>query len=216
MVYSVVDLEDGVKKGVIDWIILQQKLEEYAEDKKLLKECFEGAEKIICKEDAVKLEGQAKAEAMSQAFRVVAIKSLVDHTIAVFQDKYDDIMHGDYHGELIFDSKAAPLINACKKVGLKHVYCAEPNLKKEIMGRKVIHGLMDIFWEGALAGAASKKTIPDKKFALTSENYRKVYKYALEQRKLPDKYCKIQLVTDYICGMTDTFACTLHKQLTNG
>ncbi|WP_390699270.1 hypothetical protein [Gemmata massiliana] len=26
----------------------------------------------------------------------------------------------------------------------------------------------------------------------------------------------MQLVTDYICGMTDSFACDLHRQLTNG
>ncbi|NNB89713.1 hypothetical protein HI292_29685 [Corallococcus exiguus] len=27
---------------------------------------------------------------------------------------------------------------------------------------------------------------------------------------------RFQLVTDYVCGMTDTFACSLHAQLTHG
>ncbi len=160
------------------------------------------------------IDTQSEAEAMSQAFRVVAIKYLVDNTIDIFKKKYHDIMRGSYHGELIFDSKAASLIKACKEVGTKYIYCAEQNLKKEILGRNVIHDLMDIFWEGALKGTANKKTFPDKIFALTSENYRHAFNAA--KKKLPEKYCKMQLVTDYICGMTDTFACTLHRQLTNG
>jgi dGTP triphosphohydrolase len=29
-------------------------------------------------------------------------------------------------------------------------------------------------------------------------------------------YCKLQLVTDQVAGMTDTYACHLHKELSNG
>jgi len=37
-----------------------------------------------------------------------------------------------------------------------------------------------------------------------------------KDKELPAEYCSMQLMTDYICGMTDTFACILHKRLTNG
>jgi len=30
------------------------------------------------------------------------------------------------------------------------------------------------------------------------------------------QYCQMQLVTDYICGMTDSFARDLHQKLKNG
>ncbi len=53
-------------------------------------------------------------------------------------------------------------------------------------------------------------------FDLTSRNYLVVYNNAIKENKLPKRYCQMQLMTDYICGMTDTFACSLHKQLTNG
>jgi dGTPase len=48
------------------------------------------------------------------------------------------------------------------------------------------------------------------------DEYRDVWNKSRGKTKLPENYCCMQLVTDYICGMTDTFACTLHRQLTNG
>jgi len=42
------------------------------------------------------------------------------------------------------------------------------------------------------------------------------YDNALAKGKLPERYCRLQLVTDQIAGMTDTFAIRLHKRLMNG
>ena len=53
-------------------------------------------------------------------------------------------MAGGYHRELIDDCSAAPLIQACKELGKKFVYCFDDVLRLEIMGRYVIHDLMDI------------------------------------------------------------------------
>ena len=46
------------------------------------------------------------------------------------------------------------------------------------MGRRVIHDLMDIFWEGALTGSKAKKGFSRKIYDLTSQNYRVVYEEA--------------------------------------
>lgn len=235
IVYSVVDLEDGVKKGVVDWKTLHGNLIEYSKnDTEMLEDCFEKAKRMIENKDCrVELKGKSYDEAMAQAFRVFAIANSVDAAIEIFKGKYKDIMNGLYHGELFEDSRAASLIKACKKVGQKRVYCAEQNLKLEVMGRHIIHDLMDIFWEGVLGGSGEGKKFKNKIFALMSENYRTVYKNShkkinvltkyqailqnsQENLKLPQNYCCMQLLTDYICGMTDMFACTLHKRLTNG
>jgi dGTPase len=142
-------------------------------------------------------------------------------------------MKGDYHNELFEDSKAHSLIRACKKAGVDHVYRAEQNLKKEVMARRVIHDLMDIFWEGSSKEKSRRTRFEEEIYNLMSENYRTVFEKIAElpkplskysdvynksrgKEKLPKNYCRMQLVTDYICGMTDTFACTLHRQLTNG
>ena len=224
--YSVVDIEDGVKKGVINWDDLKEKLEEeFSEaskgvsesDSGMLELCFSKADDYLKKGDPSILEkGKPHDDAMAQAFRIFAI---IESAIAInraFEEKYKDIMTGDYHGELYKDSKACALIKACKKVGQKYIYCSKETLKLELMGRRVIQDLMDIFWEGALKDSDDKNDFAPKIYDLTSRNYRVVYEKAIGKNELPGRYCSMQLMTDYICGMTDTFACTLHKRLTNG
>ena len=218
IVYSVVDLEDGVKKGVVNWESLKDLLEKYSKgDSKLLRNCFNSAEKMIEKGNLFDDNNKrSRGDALAQAFRVFAISKLVTATIEKYKELYDQIMGGDYHGELVEDSNASSLINACKEVGKRYIYCAEKNLRLELMGKKIIYDLMDVFWDGALGREGKPTTFPAKAYKLLSGNYRTVFEKALAERKLPKEYCCMQLVTDYICGMTDTFATTLHRELTNG
>ena len=138
----------------------------------------------------------------------------MDSAIHTFQEKYSDIMTGAYHKELIQDSEAQLFIKACKDIARDFVYNTQSNLKLELAGRKVIHDLMDFFWEG-VSRKQNDKFAP-KLFSLMSPNYRRVFDFSKKELKLPETYCQMQLVTDYICGMTDTFACELHRKLTNG
>lgn len=235
IVYSVVDLEDGVKKGVIDWEGLKKILKGYSEgDTEMLERCFEKAEDLIDKKDnRVELKGKSRDEAMAQAFQVYAIGESVHAVIETFKEKYKEIMDGNYHNELFEDSKACSLIKACKKAGIDYVYCAKQNLILEVMARRVIQDLMEIFWEGAIKKQGERTRFEKEIYELISKNYRTVFERSADfpdplpkyndvynksrgKAKLPQNYCCLQLVTDYICGMTDTFACTLHKQLTNG
>ena len=222
--FSVVDIEDGVKKGVISWGVLKEKLEEeFVEaskgdsksDSGMLELCFSKADDYLKKADlSILKKGKPHDNAMAQAFRVFVIIESAKAIEKAFKEKYKDIMNGDYPNELYKDSEAGALIEACKEVGIKYIYCSKETLKLELMGRRVIHDLMDIFWEGA--SSKDKKGFAGKIYDLTSRNYRVVYNKAMEEKELPAKYCSMQLMTDYICGMTDTFACTLHKRLTNG
>ena len=122
--------------------------------------------------------------------------------------------------ENIKDSSAATLRSACYKAGKSHVYCADQNLRLEVMGRRVIHDLMDVFWDavnGKMSSSDGKGgEFSRKAYRLMSGNYRTVFEAAKKEGKLPVEYCCMQLVTDYVCGMTDTFACMLHRQLFNG
>jgi len=227
--FSVVDIEDGVKKGVISWDNLRDKLNDEFEkaiaskkysrsDSGMLELCFSKADGYLKKADSsIKEEkGKPHDNAMGQAFRIFVIIESAKAIKKAFQENYKEIMKGNYHNELYKDSEAGTLIEACKKIGQKYIYRSNENLKLELMGRQVIHDLMDVFWKGASTGSKEKKGFERKIFDLTSRNYRVVYNKAIEDRKLPEKYCNMQLMTDYICGMTDTFACTLHKRLTNG
>jgi dGTPase len=156
------------------------------------------------------------------AFRTAAISVLVPGCSVAFQTHYGEIMAGQFRKDLAEVSEPAPLIELLKDIGTRRIYCTKPNLKLELMGRRVIHDLMDIFWEGAEIlpvkdGQVKTKAFAGKAGALLSENYRKVFvHFAKEANVLPEMYHRFQLLTDYICGMTDTFAKRLHAELTNG
>ncbi len=212
--YSVVDVEDGLQKGLLSWEQFRQILKELCSEKNLADECISESKRMIEKEGSIPLEGKEKDLALIQAFRVVAIGVSTKAAIESFVEHYDDMMAGRYHGEIVCDSTTAPLIQACKEIGEKYIYVSKQNLKLELMGRKVIYDLLDLFWEGVLGEKNNR--FARKIYALMSPNYKRVFHYSQEKLGLPERYCQIQLVTDYICGMTDTFACQLHKQITNG
>jgi dGTPase len=159
--------------------------------------------------------------------RTYVIGKAVADCARAFVSRHSSILAGDYHGELVKDSASAGVIQAFKNVDAKLFYAADANLRLELMGRRVISDLLSAFFEGALEyeGSAPKtKSFPGKLYRLMSANYRNVFeKAALSPSsqttwpRLPSMvYPKLQLVTDYICGMTDSFACSLHQQLTHG
>ena len=108
-----------------------------------------------------------------------------------------------------------------RQIGQEHVYQTHSTFKLELMGRRVIVDLMDVLWEGAaampLTGSPDTSTFAGKSAALFSPNYRRVFQhFAAENKDLPERYHRLQLLTDYVCGMTDSFAKRLHAELFNG
>ncbi|NRD47697.1 dGTP triphosphohydrolase [Corallococcus exiguus] len=227
MVYATVDIEDGVKKGLVSWPEVEAFLEKH-DDSGMAKTVLKSVHDYIEKADTP-LEGRARDEALAQHFRTMVIGHAKREILAAFQRNYARLMRGESleQGDLIGASGASRLIEVCKRFGRERVYNAPETLRLETLGRRVIHGLMDIFWEGAqgcpvpmdTAGKDWKKfnkSPEGKVYNLLSRNYRTAFESACENSSLPPLYHRIQLVTDYVCGMTDTFDCSLHAQLTHG
>jgi dGTPase len=215
--YPAVDLEDGVKKRVIDWGALKDALTGAASEREPVDKAIKAAETQIEKGTA-ELTGADRDEAYSVALRIALIARTVPAAIEAFKSHYDAIMQGDFHHDLVSVSEAAGLAQACRKVGVDHVYCSTETRRLEVMARHVIHDLMDVFWEGVRDWEAIEKQrgFGTSIYGLLSPNYRTVFEDTIKSGKLPQQYCKLQLVTDYVAGMTDTFACTLHRRLKNG
>jgi dGTP triphosphohydrolase len=85
---------------------------------------------------------------------------------------------------------------------------------------------MSYFWLGASKGTpeSGTKTFPEKAYNLISLNYRRVAEKEINKVAKTGKsasppeeiYHRAKLVVDYIAGMTDTFAQSLHRRLFNG
>jgi dGTPase len=215
IVYSVCDLEDGIKKGVIGWRFLRDQLKKNDSN-----DVIEGTYKIL-RAGRVRIPRDLPDDIYGTAFRSAAIAKLASAAVDTFKAKYPEIIAGTYYGELTADGSRKVLIECLRTIGSQRVYRTPSTLKLETMGRKIIFDLMDIFWEGAQhldkTGKYDARTFPGKIASLISENYRRVFSNSMKQVKhLPQNYHRLQLVTDYVCGMTDSFAKDLHSELFNG
>jgi dGTPase len=219
IVYCVVDVEDGLKKHLLTWPQVLAYLKNKCGESPVFQEVMEGASKQM---KDVPTESELWGSEFPQAFRVNAISAMVRAVVNVFGLRYDAIMSGEYHQELVRDSEctAASFVKACKDLLRETVFRNQDVLRIEVRGRKVIHDLMDLFWEGVSTYLKDRKTqartYGGKLYLLISENYRHNFQQRLVSGEEDETYCALQLVTDYVCGMTDAYACRLHTDLMNG
>lgn len=217
IVYSVVDIEDGIKKGILNWEKLKIELNTriLPEGKDSLDEAFKIAKRIIDSGGGV--VENISDEIHASAFRTAYIAVLINAVVEEFKKQYDLIMAGDYHNELVKMCSASNLLQVCKDIGREIIYCSPETLELELMGRYVIKDLLNLFWEGAKCyngNAIRTNTFEGKIIALMSDNYKLVFRNYLNLDIIT--YSQLQLVTDQVCGMTDTFSRDLHRKLTNG
>jgi dGTPase len=224
IVYGVVDVEDGIKKGVIKWADVTKALDETA---KLPN--FTANQRELC----TSLHGKTKSfidsrlsdlppghlnydEAYVQYFRTLLIKEAVSLCSDVFIENYAQIMRGGYKKELIKDSDLAAVYHCLKKkVGGACIYQCKEAVELEVLGISIIQGLMDIFIKAFIkpTGHATTLAFNKKIMSLFSTNYCLAYEEARKSKVLPDGYLQLRLLTDYICGMTDNFALNLYRKL---
>lgn len=214
VVYSAVDLEDGVRKGLLRWEELRESLE--SSGGSFAAGIFNKVDEALNKSE---LPRKPRDHETVQLFRTFAIGETAPAALDLFKQRYDLIVRGEYHEELLMDADnpAATFVKECKTLARKRVYSAPAIVQLELMGRRIIQDLMTVFWEAASIGVEGPtlKSYADRSLSLISENYRNIYRAAVD-RGLDENYARMQLVTDQISGMTDNYACALHKQLSNG
>jgi dGTPase len=119
---------------------------------------------------------------------------------------------------LIDVSNARKLCSALKKFDKIHAYRHRSVLQVELAGYNTIRKLMDFFWVAITErkdphNPASDRKTPFASYAYSriSENYRRVFEGP--HNKMPVRYKELQLMTDMISGMTDSFAISLLDDL---
>jgi dGTPase len=210
-VYAACDIEDAVKKEIVSAKHVKEELCD--NDKEMAKAVIQRTDKIL-------REKHVEDDAWATAFRTACVGLILEYAENQFHRVYDDIMNGSYFGELLSDSEGSQLLDTLKSIARKQAYTRPETLKLEVMGREVICDLMDFFWEAAEGltrnDKDSTKTFHEKLRCLLSSNYKRVFRDSYESRECGENYHRLQLVVDYISGMTDSFARRLHKELKNG
>lgn len=221
IVYATVDIEDGIKKGVVTWNEIEERLgKELGGTDPMFQSVLQQTNRKITEAVIPFVEGRERDETMAQTFRTFAITAATLSVVTAFKENYEAIINGEFEHELIAKSASAELLKACKSTARECIFRRDPEvLTREIAGRGVIHQLMDCFWEGVKTfepGVKSSNDFPSKIRSLISANYLRVFENEFKKGQFPKDYYRMLLVTDYVCGMTDSFATNLHKKLRNG
>lgn len=205
--YSAADIEDGIKLGIINIYDVKKIFEDNLVQNKA--EVLKELEKLFQQCD----DKQIDESITIQKFRIFTQRIMIQEIINTFEEKYDEIMNGNLQSEIIDISKANDIRKAYKKLQYS-VFDDKNILKKEIAGWEAIYGLLKIF----------VKASRSKNFKPTGNNYEsRIYKlisaghkYVYEniQDYPNNEYKKLQMIVDFISGMTDTYAINLYQELT--
>lgn len=226
------DIEDGVKKGHIDWEKeynrIKAELKDDIEASSLLKELFD---EIDGKTVDSNMDQGEQVIARVRNFRNLTQTFLFKRTIEEFLNKYEAIMSNDYQqvkGLELLDCQKN-LIEQLKRVTRENCFTCREVLSLELAGDRVITSLLDILVPVFVSKPGEElndvRTYPGKLFRLLSPNFIYVGIYTSEAVKKGETnrakqlnqmsvYERLHLVTDFISGMTDSYAVNVYQELT--
>jgi len=189
--YHVMDVEDGYKAGCISF-------EEIANLHKplLTDERWKRGSEIDDRGRRV------------EYFRAVTVDAMIQAAVKAFAENYDGLMGGSFDEELTAKVERSLEFKAFKTLAREKIYSARPVVEIEACGFEVIAGLLEAF-VGAINAEATKSET-GKVRACTLLSLMPKREAGLERLSV---YERTLLATDFVSGMTDTFAVDLYQRI---
>ena len=134
-----------------------------------------------------------------------------------FTSHYNEIMEGEYRHDLFQGTFAEKLMDLLGSMAFEEVFLTETIYRMEVAEAAMIDFLMDKFMKAIVYYDDETRkldSIGERMVSFISSNYKKAYHYHAEGKSEVEKlYLRLLLVTDYICGMTDSYAKRLYHEL---
>lgn len=215
--YLTADIEDAFKKGCISYYELLRELQaagtqtpdatEYHSIVKRLEEKYEKALK----------RGEVSPEIYAVQNWIVQVQGhLISSATAGFTANYQAIMAGVHTKELLADTPGELMAHTLGDIAYRYAFVSRPILKLEIGAEKILNFLLDQLVPAAVCYDSNMKmtSVQEKLMSLVSENYMTIYRYYAKDKSETERlYLRLLLVTDSICGMTDSYAKRLYQEL---
>jgi len=215
--YKTADIEDSFKKGYVTYEILLRGLKDYTVTKN--KRVYNSMVDVLEKKYQTACENH-NANPSNYAILnwLVQVQGrLLGGATQSFMDHYDEIMAGEFKGELLGTSEYAELADALGKIAYKYAFTTKQIYKVEIAAETIINFLMNKMVDAAIVYNKEEEGMTDvqiKVMSLISENYKAIYEIYSKGKSEEEKlYLRLMLVTDSICGMTDSHAKRLYQEL---
>lgn len=139
--------------------------------------------------------------------RAKAIKELIIQVTNSFKECEKDILSGSFDSSLTSIVQCKNALEAIDNISQEKIYTAREVLEVEIPGYDVLGGLLEAFVPSV---ENSVKGVPS---ARNKGIYRLLPKAVQRKLKDEDQYNRLLRVTDFVSGMTDSYAVSLYKQI---
>ncbi len=218
--YSTADLEDAFKKELftIDQFIhfFEDNLDRMSTKVSGTPDSY--SQRLI---DDLKEKRTGLPTQDSKAFKewiIYTRRWLMHIAVYRFSRSYTDIMSGNYIGDLFHSTNHSKTMAILKKAMKEFVFDSPGILKLELSSETILTFLFDKFVQAALyydyADEKFKPSKADTKYmSIFSDNYIQDYLVAKTGDEAMDLYLRLLMVTDFISGMTDSYARTLYREL---
>ena len=144
--------------------------------------------------------------------RAKTIGAMIDQVYACFIAHEDRILDGTFTEELLDVIESAEAIQALKACGEQKIYVSKPVVEVEAAGFEVLGGLLEAFVATVEDIAAhGPKASPKSRMLvhLIPEFF-----VGPGRQPLVDPYRRLLAMSDFVSGMTDSYAVTLYKKIT--
>lgn len=233
--YNTADIEDAVKKGCLSYGDLIRELKN-EKDTISINSFISKDDNDASNEEKFKLLEELIArleylyeKALDKGYEYPELYAVQNWIVSVqgkllagasegFINNYEAIMTGDYKKELFSGTSCEILIDKLGDIAYRYAFISRPILKLEVAADEILTFLLDKFVKAFLYYdtnlAKEKMTSLDEKIVmLMSSNYKRIYHYYSENANDIEKlYLRLLMVTDYVSGMTDSYAKNLYQE----
>ena len=125
-------------------------------------------------------------------------------------------MNGTFKKDIFFGTFGEQLMELLGDMAYRYVFSSTAIYKMEVTEAVILDFLMNKLVHAVLYYDTDAKlnSIDSRVISFISDNYKNAYKYQAEGKSEAEKlYLRLLLVTDYICGMTDSYAKRLYQEM---
>ncbi|WP_029323947.1 deoxyguanosinetriphosphate triphosphohydrolase [Butyrivibrio sp. AE3004] len=215
--YRTADIEDSYKKRRISFDVLLRELENRCYDDGSDTEYRALIDTLKYRyEKGIEHKVSDPGEYAVQNWIIAVQGKLIYFATESFAKNYEAIMDGSFGQELLEGTEGKHIVDTLGDIAVKYAFNSEPILKIEVSANQILTYLLDRLVPAAIYYDTDKKARPidSRMISFISDNYKKIYHIYSEGRTEDEKlYLRLLLVTDYVCGMTDSYAKRLYQEL---
>ncbi len=188
--YSIMDLEDGFRLGLLS----------FKETENLLLP-------LIHKKDLTGYKNRDDNEKVGY-LRAKAISDLVNDIAAAFVENEKEILAGTFNKELVAVIYKSSALKKIEKASIKKIYRHRSVVEREAAGYEVLGGLLDTFITAYNEYSESK--LSPKNRAIINLIPKRFF-YA--EKENPELYHRLLRIIDFVSGMTDSYAVSIYRKI---